>query len=168
MALESGLSKGALQYWGTILGAVRARLSTAELWQAIDYYEVTNNIEDRPINLQDVNRLRAMAATVRNSSERLGRSGGQSLDPRMWARAPWHRPLSQMGTVPVYQVQFTHETRNTKTGETNSAFRTIMFRGALPGSVDELYAAVELDAQQLADQYEEEHVGISDLTIFAV
>lgn len=165
MTTPSGIPRSALQYWGTVRGAVGQRASTADVWAAINAHAATQGRETAGITLQGFNAMRSRAVQVRNAAEALNSGlGGSQIEGHMLGNVPWQRDLNAMNAMPMYQATFTHTTANLD-GEESSETRTVTFTGALPGTLDDFNTALNHDAEALADKYGTVHVGITDIEL---
>lgn len=167
MADMSPGTRRAMQYWGVIEHAARERMNTADLWAAIRDQAAAAGLDRPGVTAQDVSRLRGIAGSIRGADRQLDRANAEyGLTGAMISRAPWARDFAAMNTSPMHQVRFEHQF--TREGEPVTEWRSVMFQGALPTTVAELMAALDFDAQQMADNYGYEHVGIGAVSILAV
>jgi hypothetical protein len=156
-----------MMFWGTIEGAARDRATTADLWSRLQDHADTQGLSGPGLTLADVNALRARASDFINSERNLARANDSyGIDSSMIATAPWERPMAQQDALPMYQVRFEHHV--TVDGVAQTQFRTVMFRGELPATVGDLMDELEGDAQEMADNYGQDHGGIGAVTVMRV
>lgn len=164
--LSAGARAG-LRYFGAIWGAVEQHAPTAAIWDAIKGASASFGVETAGIDVRAVNQLRAMAADLRNSRDALTRAEDHhALDSTMIGTAPWSRDLGQQNALGMWQARFEH--KFIENGLPQSEIRTIVFTSGLPVTAGDLRAAVEDDAESLADKYGTEHVGVGAITLIAV
>lgn len=70
----------------------------------------------------------------------------------MMATPPWARDEQVMNTTPIWHATFQF-TFLDQAGQIQTDFRTSVFEMTLPETVGELAAAIQDDAQQMADKY---------------
>lgn len=169
MSRVSGLSNRALAFYGAARGAVALRASTAEFFQAITDAAQAFGYESHGLSFAEVNQLRSAAVRVRNAADRFNRADGSTvLDASMIGREPYGRSLDQQAAQPLYHVTITLHTADPMTGDISSEFRRVQFAGDLAISKDDLLAALDQDAQQLADTYGQTYAGHDVIEILAV
>lgn len=163
----SDAGRNALPYYNRILGVTSERGTTADVWGAIRDEAAKYGLESPGVTLQGVNELRGYAAAARNSSERLGRAGDNfSITDRFVATAPWSRGLMERNAAPMWAVQFEHTT--SKDGAENTAWRSYTIKGSVPTSVGDLRMALEDAADELANEYETDHIGIGAIRVLSI
>ena len=168
MTTPSGLPTKALQFWGVASGAVADRQSTAEVWAAINTAATNMGMDSPGLSLRDFNTLRSHAASVRNASEALASGFVDSqITGEMIGTPPWARSLDERNAAPLYQARFLHDTADAE-GNITSDWRTVVFSSGLPPTLSAFNDALGQDAQALADKYNTEHVGVSQVTIMAI
>lgn len=168
MTSPSGLPLKALQFWGATQGAVANRGSTADVWAAINAAAAANGMASPDLSLGDFNRLRSMAAGVRNSSEAFGRGQiGSAITSDMIGTPPWARPLGEQNALQMTQVTFLHTTTD-GAGNLFNDYRSVMFTGPLPATKAELLDQLNEDSQALADKYDSAHVAIDNIALLGV
>jgi hypothetical protein len=153
-----------LAYWGNIQSAVAARASTAELWATVRDAAAADNFDISPANAVDMGQLRSLAAGNRNASAAFNAaSENQSLDSSMIGSELYTPNESNPAAERLYLVRF-QQTVLEDEAET-TIWRTDMFRGLLPPTKSDLMAQLDNDAQNLADEYNQTHIGIGDVAI---
>jgi len=153
--------------WGSIEAAVSQRASTADLWQAVREAAAQGNLDITGVNAIDLGGLRSMGAQIRNAAANLASAtAGASIEGSMVAQAPWARPLAEQNALGMYQVRYLHSVL--EDGEAVTAWRTSVFEGAIPATVEGLMAAVTEDAQAVADSHGTSHIGVSGVQILVV
>lgn len=163
----SDAAKRALVYWPQIEFAARYRLTTADLWSTIRDAAEQAGWASPGVTLRGVNQLRAIATQIQNAGRNFARADeDQRLDYTMTAGAPWSRSDAERGALPMWQARFEHTFM--QDGEEVTEWRTSVFAGRLPATVADMRAAIAEDAEQLADKYGVDHVGISGVHVLAV
>lgn len=156
----------ATQYWGSIEGVTRAGGSVTDLWRGINEQAAALGYDTAGISAIDVNRLRSLAVSNRNAERSLDRLGPDDLiTGDAIGQAPWARSLNEQNAVPMWSVRFEHIV--IVDGEEVTQYRTSVFTGEVPRTRRELELALEEDGENLAGEYEVEHVGIGGYTILA-
>lgn len=156
-----------LFYYGAVEAAARAGKGTAEIWQAIRSAAEASGLESPGVNAAQVSRLRGQAGAVLRSEREFAKSeGSYRIEGTQVGLAPWARPWAQREAVAMYQVRFQHTTMGPDGPETS--WRTVMFTGGIPATKDALLTAVTEDAQQMADKYGIEHIGIGTVGILEI
>lgn len=151
-------------YFGAIQHAVNGHETTEEVWNAVREQAEATGLDSPGINAAQVSKMRGEARALRTANTNLGNADPQwGLSASMIGRDPLGRPESERGALGQWAVRFNHQT--VREGEVRNDWRTVMFRGALPPTVGDLYADVDFGAQNFASDYGDEHVGISDLTV---
>lgn len=167
MAQFNPEDKRALQYWGPIESVTLRGGSTQELWQAINDQAAALGYDKAGISIQNVNRLRQAAVELRETGNRLDRLGPDDLlTGQEIGTAPWARPLADQIATPMWSARFEHIIQ--RGGVEISEYRTTTFNGIVPRSRRELEDALDEDGQQLAGEYDAEHVGIGEYRVMAV
>jgi len=158
----------ALAYWAEIEYAAANRMPTADLWRVLNDAAASLGLDSPGVTIQQVNEVRSMASGIQAASARLARlDPSYSLsDGRVVAQAPWSRSPAERQALPMYQVRFQH-TVNGPNGE-ETQWRTSTLRGRLPRTLGDLLDAVGEDAENLADKYGGEHVGVGSLQLLSV
>lgn len=154
----------ATQYWKSIEAVTLAGGSTQELWAAINAHAQALGYESAGISIFDVNALRSRAVANRGALQNLDALGPDDLitGPAI-GRAPWERDLNRQNALPMWQVSFEHHIR--VDGEDVTIWRSTMFQGSVPRTRRELELALDEDAERMADEYGQEHVGIGAYSI---
>lgn len=158
----------ALAYWPQIEYAAAAGLTTADLWGIIGDAAAELGLATPGVSAIDVSRLRGVAGGIQNAARILDATPDErALESRMFAQAPWSRPLAQQNAAPEYHVRYQHTVINSA-GEEETIWHTSRFVGRYPATLAELREAVNEDAEQIADKYGAEHVGVAGLQLLAV
>ena len=153
--------------WGSIEHAVSQRKSTAAIWQAVRKAAAQINLDITGVNAIDLGGLRSMGAQIRNAAANLASAtAGASIEGSMVAEAPWSRPLAGQNALGLYHVRYEHSVL--EDGEAVTLWRTSVFEGAIPATVEGLMAAITEDAQAVADSHGTSHIGVSGLQILVV
>lgn len=157
-----------MRYWGEIEQASAGHLPTAQLWAAIRGAATREGLATPGVSAADVSRLRGRANQIRTSAEQLAKANpADSLSRFAIPAAPFGRSQDERNTLPIFQARFQHFT--TLGGiEQEPSFKVVTFRGGLPNTIADLTAQVERDAAQLAENYQQGHVGIGSITLYAV
>lgn len=154
-------------FWGTAQRAAAEHMTTAQYWDALREHSESLGLDAPEISAVQASQLRGQAGAWQRSRESLQASAlGTAITGDMIHTAPYSRDLAARNTFGSWQVQFAHSF-NGPEGE-SSEYRTVLFSGQLPYTVQELYDLVEQDAMLMANDYDVEHVGISDLSITTV
>jgi len=154
-----------MEFFGSIQGAVSARSSTADVWDAIRSQSVATG---RPIPagaFLAVNELRSIAVGMRTASETLAAAGGiGSLSSAMIATAPYQRSAASQMAGPAWEVRFLNTLM--VDGLETGTWSTTYFYGSLPARIEDLQNAVAADAALMASHYgPATSVGVSNLSI---
>lgn len=170
MARNTSLSTAAidaLPYWSAVRNAAANHLTTQQLWESIRVLQEQYGTIGRGPTVQGISALRGIAgAIVRSADEFAALPDTKTLRGFSITRAPWSRPIGQQRGNPMYQVQFLHTF--SLNGDEQSAWRTIAFDGRLPRTVGELREQVDQDAESMADDYDVEHLGVDNISIWSV
>ncbi len=141
-----------LAAWGSVMASARTRLTTAQVWDRIreafprDQYRYPATI------LADVNRLRATAGGLVETSRRLGRApDDQVLSGRLIAQQIYARGLNAQELAPSFHARFSVPV--TTPEGTRQEWYTFQYDGALPATVGELRANIAMYAQALGGDY---------------
>lgn len=168
MTTPSGLPLKALQYWGTVRGAVAQRASTADVWAAINDYAANQQMTSTGVSLQDFNQLRSAAVGVRNAGERLAKApAGNAIDSSMIGVTPYARAQTERNNTPQWSVGIYHTTSN-DAGDESTDYRMVRFTGQLPATKADLELAIEQDAEALAEKYGRTHVAVESYELLAI
>ena len=168
MADLSGVSKGALRFWGVIQSSVSKRVTTGELWTAMKSVAETRGFSMQGVTIQDVNALRSAAAGLRNATEGFDTAPGESLiNSSMVAGNVNSAPLADQALFPEFTIRFQAVVSE------NGVEKTVWRRMETPGdlfsmSKDELLAQAEVVSQVLAGSYGQESLGVTGIEISAV
>lgn len=158
----------ALGFWGVIEHATAQRLPTAELWRALR--DAAGAAEGEPLGFgaADVSVIRGYANRIATSAAAFNTSDpGVAVDASMVAQAPWARPPDVQNAAPRYQVRYLANTLD-PSGNPAQEWRTSMFSGQLPTTVQGVLDAVEQDAIGVAAEYGHSLLGVDSLQLLAV
>jgi len=136
-----------MAWWGAIQGSVRARATTAQVWQAIRDYGVANNLAYPPGMFAAVNGLRSMATSLRASSEQLHRAPIDAvITGAMIGRLPYARGATSQALLREFHVRVGYEAIGALGKQ--PGYITLPYTGNLPTTVGDLYgdAATVLDS----------------------
>lgn len=137
-----------LAYWGPIQSAVSERVSTADLWTRVRDSAASEGVVLRGVSALDMNRLRSIAASQRESMRTFQSSRvDQAITGRMIATDISARPLQDQALAPSWIVRFEQDL--VVEGELQTVWRSDTFDGSLPATVGDLRAQLEVDAEQL-------------------
>lgn len=168
MAELTPQERRAMQYWGPIESVTMAGGSTRDIWDRIRAQAEALGYDSPGISALDVNRLRSQAVANRNALAGLDQLGEDDLiTGSQIGNAPWGRSLNQQNAVPMWQVKFEHIVTDSN-GNEQTVWRTSTFTGTVPRTRRELELALEEDGENLAGEYEQEHVGVGAYNILAV
>jgi hypothetical protein len=92
---------------------------------------------------------------------------GAIIDPSMMGIPPWARDEQVMNTSPLWHASFQF-TFIDQAGVQQTEFRTSVFTMTLPQTVGELAAAIDEDAQAMADKYNVQLVDATPIQLLAV
>ena len=166
MDLTPGQKK-LLPWWGPIVGAVSERVQTAELWQRVRDAAAAEGVELRGVSAIDMGGMRSIAASQQRSMDAVGRLGmDQAITAEVIGRDISSRDLGAQSLAPSWIVRFEHDV--TREGELFTLWRSSVFEGSLPPTKRDLLDVIEGDAQALADDYNETHLGVGRISIVAV
>lgn len=168
MASAQDRAKHASQYWGAIERVTLAGGNTQDVWAAINAQAEAMGMESAGVNASDIAPLRTQAVRNREALARLERNApGDLITGQMIGTAPWARDLGQQNLTPTYSVRFEHTT--VSNGVETTTWRTSLFKeGTLPQTREELEAALNGDAEQMARGYGVGHVSIGSYSIAAI
>jgi hypothetical protein len=115
-----------------------------------------------------ISTLYGYARRMSNAASALGVAAPNAvIDANMIAVPPWARDEQVMNTTPIWHVSYTFEYLD-QAGNLQSEYRTSVFEMTMPETVGELSAAIQDDAQFLADKYGVTLVNASLTSILAV
>jgi hypothetical protein len=153
-----------LAFWGDIQSAVNTRASTADLWQAVRDAATAQGFDLGGANAIDMGQLRSIAVANRVAMENLAKAGSPgTLDSTMFGAELYARDQASFNAAPLYLVRFEHNVL--ENGEPATLWRTDTFRGFLPPTKDDLMEQLNIDAQNLGDEYNQSHVSIGAVSI---
>jgi hypothetical protein len=156
-----------LAYWGEIRSGVSQRVSTAELWEIVRNAATREGVTLQGVGILDMSRMRSIAAGQRTALENLAQARpDQVITGAMIARDLSARDERLQSLAPSWLVRFEHDV--IVNGELQTVWRTSTFDNSLPLTIADLRAAVENDAEAMADDYDVSHAGIGQLEISAV
>lgn len=154
----------AMGFWGVIELAAEVHATTADLWSWIRDEAERLGLPSPGVTVQGVAQLRARAGQIQESARKFATlKDNQRVRGEHVARPPWERELGTQRAQPKFAVRFRHEFL--KGDEVVSEWRTSVFVGKVNHTAGQLRRDVELDAQNMAEKYDTEHLGISDLQI---
>jgi hypothetical protein len=163
----SQAAKDALPYWGEIRNAAANHLTTQQLWQSIRFAQERLGSQGYGPTLLGVSELRGRAGAIQRAADELAAaSPRKNLTGRYVTQAPWARSTAVQRVDPKYQATFAHQ--SLKDGEQVTTWRSVIFSGQLPPTIGAFQQAIDEDAIALADDYDEEHVGVSDIQLLAI
>lgn len=152
MADRSGPVAKPEAFWGSILLSARLHATTAEVWQAIKQYGEQAGVALPPDMFAQVNRMRGLATTLRNSGERLATaSPSDALTSRMIGQQVYARNAIERSLAPAYHVRF--ELTTTTDQGSSTGWYTLEYEGNLPATVGELRYEVAQYAESLSGTY---------------
>jgi hypothetical protein len=142
----------ATAFWGSILLAARVHATTAEVWQAIREASASSGVALPGDMFAQVNRMRSLATTLRNSGEAIaGAAGSDALTSSMIGTQLYARSALERSLSPAYHVRF--ELSTTTDAGSSTGWYTLEYSGSLPATVGELQQQVLDYANGLADSY---------------
>lgn len=156
-----------LAFWGSIQSSVTQRASTSELWNAVRAKAAAEGVELSGVRATDMNALRSIAADQRVKGDRLTAAPkSRAIDASMIGRDLSSRSVGDQLVAPRWIARFEHTIE--VGGETQTLWRASVFESALPTTVGELGDQLEQDAQAMADDYDQTHVGVGRISLVAV
>ena len=163
-----------LPYWGNIQSAVSQRAGTAELWDAVRQAAAAEGVVLRGVSATDMSGLRGLAATQRNASANLLRAGpGEVITGLMISQDLSSRDLVAQALAPSWIVRFEQDLN--VSGELLTVWRSSVFEGSLPLTINDLRNTLDTDAEQLlaassggVDATTATHLGVGQIQISAV
>lgn len=151
-------------FWGPILLSARIHATTAETWSAIRQYAEQSGAILPPGMFAEVNRMRTLATSLRNSGELLARAGDDApLTSRMIGQQLYARNATERSLAPAYHVRF-EVTTQTQAGPITN-WHTLEYSGQLPLTVGDLRYEVGTYAESLMDSYGETMLDIGAVEI---
>lgn len=157
----------ALAYWGPISSAVSQGADTRQVWSAIRSAADDLGLASPGVSARDVSTIRGYATAIARTARDIARlSDDLGIGNLRIPQAPWGRSLAEQDALKMHQVTFQHTTV-TSEGE-QTVWRSSVFTGSLPGTIGELRAQIEADANEIAIDYDEEHVGVGAIQIMAI
>lgn len=167
MPPPKGIPNRALPYWGIIERGAAEGLGAADLWADIRAAAEDIGLASPGVSASEVSQLYSQAVGIQRKAERFGRAHpSERMDGRYVANAPWTRAQGERDALSVWQVRYQHTVLGPDGPQ--SEWRTSVFSGALPDTVEDLRAAIEQDAEQLALKYGFAHVGTDDHQVLEV
>jgi len=155
-----------MAFWGVVQAAVRQRAPTAEVWRAIRERATEAGWELPRGMFGEVNRMRSLAASLRNSAEQLARARPEdAITGSMVGRLPYARPPESQAALPAWHVRL--ETRVIRAGIETSEWLTLQYQGELPATVGELQAQSAAMAAALVEGYNAELVDVTSIELGA-
>jgi hypothetical protein len=164
--MTPGMTKLAL-YWSTIQAGVEGRLSTADLWSAIQSAAIADTGNPiRGASSADLSRLRGLAAANRQAAQNFESAATTyGLTPDMIGASLRSSGVANADTPRDWLVRFEHTVIDN--GVESTIWRSSLFRGTLPPTKQSLLDTIEADGMNLASDYQQTHVGIGGLRIMA-
>lgn len=161
------LSAGAIKLL-PVLGAIQegaaAHDTTADLWARVSTAAAAQGFDISGANAIDLGQLRSWAATNAYAAEALNSAGAtQTIDASMIGSELYTSAGTIEGQQALYNVRFLQTV--VENGVELDLWRTSQIRGLLPPTKDQLQQLMDSDAQQLADEYNQTHVGIGSITV---
>lgn len=164
MAGETERIAKASAFWGPILLAARVHATTAEVWGVIRSVSEQSGATIPPGMFAEVNRMRSLATSLRNSGETLARAGDETaLTSRMIGTQLYARNAIERNLAPAYHVRFEVTTQTAAGPVTN--WHTLEYAGQLPATVGDLRYEVGTYAESLMDTYGETMLDIGAIEI---
>jgi hypothetical protein len=140
-----------MAWWGTIQAAVSARMTTAEVWTAIQARSAELGLPTPPTMFLAVNEIRSQAAQLRNASERLTAAPAtDAITSALLAPLPYGNLGGGAGPR-TFDVRVNYTA--VRTGQVETDYITLRYTGGLPATVGELRAEAELVAESLVEGY---------------
>lgn len=173
MELTEG-QKALLPYWGNIQSAVSQRIDTAGLWAAVRTAAEAEGVALRGVSATDMSGLRGLAASQRNAMDQLNSARpDQTITGSMIAQDLSSRGLADQAMAPSWIVRFEQDV--TLGGQLSTVWRSSVFEGSLPPTLNDLRNQIDQDAEEMLASYEggpggsgAVHIGIGRLQISAV
>ena len=164
----SDQARKALAYWPQIEFAARYGMTTADLWNTIRDAAEGMGLASPGVTAAGVSELRGLATGIQRSEREFAAADPSSnLGPHLTREAPWSRDLPSMNADQMFQVRFEHTV--VIDGEEQTVWRTAMYRGhEMPATVGDLQDLIDLDAEEMAGDYEQGHVGVGAVQIIRV
>ena len=163
----AGAWERAKRFWGAIEYAAQTGMTTADLWANIREAALEQDLASPGVTVQDVSVLRGVAGRIVGTGRQLQDApGNRVVSGRYVAEAPWARSPGARKAAPEWHFRFLHTVE--QDGEQIQQWRTVRFQGQRPRTVAELLSAAEEDADHLADEYGQTHVGIADWQLLEV
>jgi len=154
----------AMAYWGIVELAAESHATTADLWSWIRDAADELGLASPGVTVRGIQELRGRAGQIQAAKDKFAKlADNQRVRGEHIATPPWARDPSLMRAQPKFAVRFRHTV--IRNGIEQTEWKTSVFPGKVTHTAGRLRADVELDAQNLANKYETEHVGISDLQI---
>lgn len=151
-------------FWGPILLSARVHATTAEVWSAIKGYAQSQGVEVPPGMFSEVNRMRALATSLRTSGETLARANeSDAITSRMIGTQLYARNALERSLAPAYHIRF-ELTTQTEAGPSTSWY-TLEYEGSLPATVGDLRYDVGTYAQSLAGTYGTAVMELGDIEV---
>lgn len=154
-------------YWGAIQKAVSNRATTKDLWAAVKDAAQQEGASLQGVTPFHMNALRSLAIGIRNSKESFEKASPTSpITSDMISTNINSNPLGTRNTVPMYQIRYQHNV--VQDDEQFTTWRTSLFTGELPTTKEDLIAELDAQAELIAHDYGQEHVGIQNIEISVV
>lgn len=153
-----------MAYYGTIVAGTLAHDTTSQIWARINAAAEAQGFAPPAVSATALNPIRQLASQNAYAAERLNaQPAGASIQSEMIGVDPSFRFAVAENPVTQYNVRFEHNV--VENGVASTIWRTDQFTGALPPTIDQLRERLDADAQLLADEYNQAHVGIGAISI---
>lgn len=141
-----------MAWWGVIQAGVTERLTTAELWDRINERAAELGVAGPVGGALGINEVRSIAASLRNSSERLtGAPATDAITSTYLAALPYgHAPGAGAGPR-LFDVRVNYTA--IRGGVPESSYVTLRYTGGLPATVGELREDAQLVTESLVEGY---------------
>lgn len=168
MAELSDAAKAGMGYYGVIEHAAREGLGTAATWDLIRAEAQTLGLTSPGISASAVSELRARAVATQRTEGIIAAAGDNiSISREHLTDAPWARSIGEQAGAPKWQVRFEHITEGPNGTETN--WRTVMLKGTeIPDTFGDLRDTLEVEGEEMANDYGLTHGGIGAIQILVV
>jgi hypothetical protein len=162
-----GFNRRSLAFYSSARGSVANRESTADFVAALRAHATALGLDELGLNLQDINQLRSAAVRQRTAQERFqASSDANAIDNTMIGAPPFGRSLEAQAAQPIYEVGINLHVANDE-GEVTTQYTQVRFTGDMTMSKADLLAAVQYDAEALAQGYGGNYAGHDVIEITA-
>lgn len=163
------LSAGAqklLPFLSDLTAGISERDTTAELWDRVNAAAESQGFTLTGASATSMNEIRSFIVANRNASEAfMAADTNASLQAQYIGQELYNQPGNTPDSQRLYNVRFSHTV--VEDGVELDVWRTDQIRGLLPPTKDQLMGLLDSDAQLLADEYNQTHVGIGSVSIAA-